>query len=652
MTTIPPVVPPLPVKSRFALDLPANAGFDWLAAGWRDLKTEPGPSLAYGLFVLVLSAAVVVGLSWSGLGSILFPALAGFLVFAPALATGLYEKSRALENGEPVSLRRMLFPRPASGGQILFTGALLCGLMLLWMRAAIIIYALFFGVNPFPAGLDPVLDMLLTTRQGAGMLVIERRDQQVRGHDAGNTRGNRRLERHELDCLQPVGRMLDERHFVMGVDTGIAVAGKMLAAGGDALPLQGPDDDRAEPGDVLRSPGQGPIANHGILRIGENVEHRSEVEGDAHGAKLGGQGSRKPLRQFLVTTPPERVHGRPQRERRPEPRHAAPLLIDADPERELPRQRLRLARDLGDLLRGLDVAREEDDAAEIELLRQCAEIGWDTVAGKPRDRELARLPDGVADRHRHIILTIELTASAATCMDNLAIARVFAEIGDLLEIKNENPFKIRAYRNAAETIAHHPDRVATLAPGERLELPGIGKDLAAKIGELVDTGGIAYHQELLQEFPPTILDLLHLQGVGPKTVALLYHHLGIRTLEELEAAARDGRLRQLKGMGARKEGQILKALEERTRVAGRRLSAEAYDTAAALVGWLREAAPGAAVAMVGSLRRGCETCGDLDILAAGAPATLMDAFTGYRMVERVLAHGETKSSVQIGRAHV
>lgn len=230
-------------------------------------------------------------------------------------------------------------------------------------------------------------------------------------------------------------------------------------------------------------------------------------------------------------------------------------------------------------------------------------------------------------------------------MDNLAIARVLAEIGDLLEIKNENPFKIRAYRNAAETIAHHPDRVATLPPAERLQLPGVGKDLAAKIGELVDTGAIGYHQELLQEFPPTILDLLHLQGVGPKTVALLYHHLGIRTLEELEAAARDGRLRQLKGMGAKKEGQILKALEERTRTAGRRLSAEAYDTAATLVATLRETAPGAAIAMVGSLRRGCETCGDLDILAAGAPLSLMDAFTSYKMVERVLAHGETKSSV-------
>jgi uncharacterized membrane protein len=172
MTTIPPVVPPLPVKSRFALGLPANAAFGWLAAGWRDFRTEPGPSLAYGVFVLVLSAAIVAALWRLNLDFILFPALAGFLVFAPALATGLYEKSRALEAGEPVTLRRMLFPRPASGGQILFTGALLCGLMLLWMRAAIIIYALFFGVNPFPEGLDQVLAMLLTTQKGAAMLLV------------------------------------------------------------------------------------------------------------------------------------------------------------------------------------------------------------------------------------------------------------------------------------------------------------------------------------------------------------------------------------------------------------------------------------------------------------------------------------------------
>jgi DNA polymerase (family X) len=232
-------------------------------------------------------------------------------------------------------------------------------------------------------------------------------------------------------------------------------------------------------------------------------------------------------------------------------------------------------------------------------------------------------------------------------MDNLALARVLAEIGDLLEIKDENPFKIRAYRNAAETIAHHPERVADLSPADRLALPGIGKDLAGKIGELIESGTIKYHQDLLEEFPPTILDLLHLQGVGPKTVALLYHQLDIRTLDDLETAARDGRLRQLKGMGARKEGLILRAIEDRVRVSGRRLVAEAHDTAAALVGSLREAAPEAVIAMVGSLRRGCETCGDLDILAAGATPSIMEAFTGYRLVERVLAHGETKSSVRL-----
>jgi DNA polymerase (family 10) len=230
-------------------------------------------------------------------------------------------------------------------------------------------------------------------------------------------------------------------------------------------------------------------------------------------------------------------------------------------------------------------------------------------------------------------------------MDNLAIARVLAEIGDLLEIKSENPFKIRAYRNASETIAHTAERIAELSPAARLAIQGIGKDLNAKITELVETGSIAYHQALLQEFPPTILDLLHIQGIGPKTVALLYRELDVKSLDDLERAAREGRLRGVKGMGAKKETQILKALEERARFTGRRLTAEAHDTAASLVAALRADAPDAEIQVVGSLRRGCETCGDIDIVAAGAPATLMDAFTGYRLVERVLAHGDTKSSV-------
>jgi len=232
-------------------------------------------------------------------------------------------------------------------------------------------------------------------------------------------------------------------------------------------------------------------------------------------------------------------------------------------------------------------------------------------------------------------------------LDNVAIARILREIADLLEIKNDNPFKIRAYRNGADIAANHPHDLRALDVGALREIPGIGKDLAARIREIADTGDAAFHRELIAELPPTVLDLLHLQGVGPKTVATLYRELDIRTLDDLERAAGDGRIRSLRGMGAKKEALILKALDERKRYAGRHLLPDAHDAAAALVAFLRERAPGADVIPVGSLRRGCETCGDLDILASGADAGLMDEFVGYRLVERTLARGETKSSVLI-----
>lgn len=230
-------------------------------------------------------------------------------------------------------------------------------------------------------------------------------------------------------------------------------------------------------------------------------------------------------------------------------------------------------------------------------------------------------------------------------MDNFSIARIFREIADLLEIKGENPFKVRAYRGAADTIADCPESVANLSEDDRRRLPGIGKDLAGKLTELVETGALAYHRDLLAEFPPSILDILKLQGVGPKTVALLYRELNIRTLDDLESAARAGRLRAIKGMGAKKEALMLKSIAERKQAQGRRLTAEAHDVAAVLVAALRTAAPDAAILPVGSLRRGCETCGDLDILAAGADAPLMDVFARHALVERVLGRGETKSSV-------
>ena len=230
-------------------------------------------------------------------------------------------------------------------------------------------------------------------------------------------------------------------------------------------------------------------------------------------------------------------------------------------------------------------------------------------------------------------------------MDNFTVARLFREIADLLEIKGANPFKIRAYRTAADTVADCPERVSALTPDERRLLPGIGRDLAARLTELVETGEMAFHRELLAEFPPSILDLLKVQGVGPKTVAVLYRELNIRTLDELESAAAAGRLRTIKGMGQKKEALILKAIAEQKQSQGRRLTAEAHDVAALLVAHLSAHAPSATVIPVGSLRRGCETCGDLDLLATGADASLMDVFVRHALVERVLGRGDTKSSV-------
>ena len=122
------------------------------------------------------------------------------------------------------------------------------------------------------------------------------------------------------------------------------------------------------------------------------------------------------------------------------------------------------------------------------------------------------------------------------------------EIADLLEIKDDNPFKIRAYRNGADIVANHPHEMAALDATGLREIPGIGKDLAARIREIVDTGDAEFHRELMAEFPPTILDVLNLQGVGPKTVAMLYRELGIRTIEDLEKAAAEGKVRSLRGM--------------------------------------------------------------------------------------------------------
>ncbi|HTV01467.1 MAG TPA: DNA polymerase/3'-5' exonuclease PolX [Luteitalea sp.] len=234
-------------------------------------------------------------------------------------------------------------------------------------------------------------------------------------------------------------------------------------------------------------------------------------------------------------------------------------------------------------------------------------------------------------------------------MENTAIARVLAEIGDLLEIRGDNPFKVRAYRNAAQAVRDWGERVATLPAADLRGIPGIGKDIAGRIAELVETGGSTFHRELAAEFPAGLLDVLRLQGVGPKTAALLYKELQIGSVDELKAALAAGRVRDVKGMGPGKEAALRKAIEDHRTFAGRYLASEVWQQAHALLTHLRGHHPDATFDLVGSLRRGAETCGDLDVLATDAPPEVMDHFVASPRVERVLGQGPTKSSVRLAK---
>jgi DNA polymerase (family 10) len=229
--------------------------------------------------------------------------------------------------------------------------------------------------------------------------------------------------------------------------------------------------------------------------------------------------------------------------------------------------------------------------------------------------------------------------------DNAAIARILGEIADLLDISGDNPFKVRAYRNAADLVGHAAEQVSAMDEATLRTWGGIGKDLAQRIHEIATTGDCAVRRDLLDTYPLTLLDVLALQGVGPKTVGRLFTELGLASLPEVEAAARDGRIRSMKGMGQKKEALILQALAERQQHAGRHLLADAASAVDALLAWLRAQRPGLDLHPVGSLRRGADTCGDVDILAVGADHTVLDLFVTYPKVARILAHGDTKASV-------
>lgn len=233
---------------------------------------------------------------------------------------------------------------------------------------------------------------------------------------------------------------------------------------------------------------------------------------------------------------------------------------------------------------------------------------------------------------------------------NADVAAVFEEMADLLEIEGSNPFRIRAYRNAARTLRDLPREVGMmLDEGEDLtEMPGIGEDLAAKIKEVVQTGTAAALEEHRKKVPKTLTDLLRIPGIGPKRAKALYHDLNIRTLDQLQKAAQDGLVRSLQGFGEKTERYILNQLKERAGEEKRFQLAVATQYAGALVTYLRESPGVKQVVVAGSYRRAKDTIGDLDILVTAASGSLvMDRFVSYPEVEEILAHGATKASVRL-----
>lgn len=234
-------------------------------------------------------------------------------------------------------------------------------------------------------------------------------------------------------------------------------------------------------------------------------------------------------------------------------------------------------------------------------------------------------------------------------MNKEQVVDTLEAIGRLLEMKDENVFKIRAYTNAARALETWSGDLAKLVAEQRLnEIAGIGKAIAEKITELVTTGQLAYFETLKAEFPAGLFELFELQGLGPKKIKALWEKLGITTLAELQAACSDGRIAELPGFGKKTADNILVSLESRTKHAGRFLFGKIATDAESMLEDLRGHADVIQVSVAGSYRRRKEVVGDLDfIVATNAPADVSDFFIKHSMVESVMVHGATKSSVRL-----
>jgi DNA polymerase (family 10) len=252
--------------------------------------------------------------------------------------------------------------------------------------------------------------------------------------------------------------------------------------------------------------------------------------------------------------------------------------------------------------------------------------------------------------------TIPLSRFANRLMDNKAIAGVLYETADLLEIDGQDSFRIRSYRNAAEAIEGLPQAVEQLVcePKKLLAVPGIGKSMAEKLQEICKQGKLSLHTQLLEKYQPSMLELLKIQGLGPKTIALIWSAYKVSDLAGVEKLAREGKLHELPRMGEKQEQKILRAIEDYRRIAGRFCLDEADKIAQKLIEHLSGLPGVEKITPAGSLRRGRETVGDLDILVTGKCCSnekqrqaVVEKIVNFPGIRDVIGRGENKVSFRL-----
>jgi DNA polymerase (family 10) len=232
-------------------------------------------------------------------------------------------------------------------------------------------------------------------------------------------------------------------------------------------------------------------------------------------------------------------------------------------------------------------------------------------------------------------------------MDKDKVAEILVEIGTLLELKGENPFKTRAYANAARALENLSEPLAKLVAEKRLgEIKGIGEALEQKITELVETGKLKYYDELKASIPPGLIKMLEISGLGPKKIQAMNKKLGIDSIEKLEAACKTGKVAELDGFGEKTQTNILEGIERRRTYASKHLLSDALLAAGPLLDNLRGHPDVIRCSAAGSLRRFKEIIGDIDLLASSKnPAEVIEFFVSQPSIVKVLAKGETKASV-------